>query len=109
MEYLASLFSAGDTDIIKNILKKMMAVRMYRRSVTTGDISRDEADAELRRMNLSPQTADAIFRLTALAHFRDRFVIPPAHREEAIEILEQTSSRKENTGFGFIEKPERGL
>lgn len=109
MKYLASLFSAGDTVVIQNILKKMMAVRLHRRSVTVGDISREEADVELRSSNLSPETADAIFRLTSLAHFRDRFVIPPAHREEAIEILEQTDTRKENTGFGFIEKPERGL
>jgi nitrate reductase / nitrite oxidoreductase, beta subunit len=59
--------------------------------------------------DLSSETADAIFRLTSLAHFSDRFVIPPAHREEAIELIEQTATRKENTGFGFIEKPERGL
>ena len=109
MKYLASLFSAGDTVVIQNILKKMMAVRLHRRSVTVGDISREEADAELRSSDLSPETADTIFRLTSLAHFSDRFVIPPAHREEAIEMLEQTATRKENTGFGFIEKPERGL
>ena len=109
MKYLANLFSAGDTEVIRNILKKMMAVRLHRRSVTAGDISRQEADAELRSSDLSAETADAIFRLTSLAHFSDRFVIPPAHREEAIELIEQTDTRKENTGFGFIEKPERGL
>ena len=46
MKYLANLFSAGDTVIIKDILKKMMAVRIHRRSVTAGDISRQEADAD---------------------------------------------------------------
>jgi nitrate reductase / nitrite oxidoreductase, beta subunit len=109
MKYLANLFSAGDTVVIKNILKRMMAVRIHRRSVTAGDITSEEADAELRSSNLSPETADAIFRLTSLAPFNDRFVIPSAHREEAIELIEQTATRKENTGFGFIEKPERGL
>ena len=109
MKYLASLFSAGDTVVIQNILKKMMAVRLHRRAVTVGDISREEADAELRSSDLSPEVADAIFRMTSLAHLSDRFIIPPAHREEAIEMLEQTSIRKENAGFGFIEKPERGL
>jgi nitrate reductase beta subunit len=109
MKYLANLFSAGDTVIIKNILKKLMAVRLHRRSATTGDIIRELADAELKGSDLSPDTADAIYRLTSLAHHRDRFVIPPAHREEAIEMIEQTETRKENTGFGFIEKPERGL
>ncbi len=109
MKYLANLFSAGETGVIKNILTKMMAVRIHRRSVTVGDISRAEADANLLKSDLSPETADAIFRLTSLASFGDRFVIPPAHREEAIEMIEQTSIRKENAGFGFTEKPERGL
>jgi nitrate reductase / nitrite oxidoreductase, beta subunit len=109
LKYMASLFSAGDTVVIEDILKKMMAVRIHRRSVTTRDISREEADARLLSSDLSAETADDIFRLTALAHFRDRFVIPPAHREEAIELIEQTSARKEDAGFGFIEKPERGL
>jgi nitrate reductase beta subunit len=109
LKYLANLFSAGDTVVIKNILKKMNAVRVHRRSVTVGDISRQEADAELRSSDLSAETADAIFRLTALAHFSERFVIPPAHREEAIDLIEQTDTRKENAGFGFIERPERGL
>jgi nitrate reductase / nitrite oxidoreductase, beta subunit len=109
LKYLAALFSAGDTQVIQNILKKMMAVRSHRRSVTTGDISREDADEGLRSSDLSPEVADEIFRLTSLAPFSDRFVIPPAHREEAIEMLEQTASRKENAGFGFIEKPERGL
>lgn len=109
LKYLANLFSAGETGIIKNILTKMMAVRIHRRSVTVGDISREEADTILRGSDLSTEAADAIFRLTSLVSFSDRFVIPPAHREEAIELIEQTSTRKENAGFGFTEKPERGL
>ena len=109
MKYLANLFSAGNSEVIKEILRKLLAVRLHRRSVTAGDISREEADKVLRDSELSPETADAIFRLTSLVHFSDRFVIPPAHREEAIELIEQTATRKENTGFGFMEKPERGL
>lgn len=109
MKYLANLFSAGNTDVIKRILDKMMAVRSHRRFVTTGDITEAEANELLRDNDLTPKTADAIFRLTSLADFKGRFVIPPAHREEAIELIEKTSIRKENSGFGFIDKPERGL
>ena len=109
MKYLASLFSAGNTEIIQNILKKMMAVRLHRRSITVGDITREEADAALGESGLTSETADAVFRLTSLASFSERFVIPPAHREEAIEMLEQTDIVKGNTGFGFLDKPERGL
>ncbi|NLN31736.1 MAG: nitrate reductase subunit beta [Bacteroidales bacterium] len=109
MKYLANLFSAGDTELIRNILKKMLAVRIHRRSVTVGDITKKEASRVLQDSGLSAETADAVFRLTSLAGYRDRFVIPPAHREEAIEAIENTFIRKENTGFGFTEKPERGL
>ncbi len=109
MKYLASLFSAGDTTVIQNILKKLLSVRWHRRAVTVGDITREESDKALQGSDLSPETADAIFRLTSLAHHADRFVIPPAHREEAIEMIERTDIRKGNAGFGFTEKPERGL
>jgi nitrate reductase / nitrite oxidoreductase, beta subunit len=109
MSYLASLLSAGDTAVIKRNFRRMMAVRLYRRSVTTGDITRKLAEDELRNCDLTQEVADAIFRLTSLASFKDRFVIPPAHREEAIELIENTSTRKENSGFGFSKKPERGL
>lgn len=54
--------------------------------------------------------ADAIYQLTSLAKFDDRFVIPAAHREQAIEMLEFTGDRKGNVGFGFKEgTAQRGL
>jgi nitrate reductase / nitrite oxidoreductase, beta subunit len=109
MKYLANLFSAGDTSIILGILRKMKAVRTHRRQVTVGDITREQADRELSASGLTGDVADDIFRMTALGHLMDRFVIPPSHREEAIDLIEQTSKRRENAGFGFLDKPERGL
>jgi nitrate reductase beta subunit len=109
MKYLASLFSAGNTTVIQNVLRKLMGVRLYRRAVTVGDIPREEADGVLHETGMTAEIAEAIFRLTSLASFSERFVIPPAHREEAIEMIEQTDERKGNTGFGFLEKPERGM
>jgi nitrate reductase beta subunit len=54
--------------------------------------------------------ADDIYYLTSLAKFDDRFVIPAAHREQAIEMMEFTGDKKGNTGFGFKEgTAERGL
>jgi nitrate reductase beta subunit len=109
LKYMANLFSAGDTAVIYRTLKKLMAVRIHRRSVTVGDIKRETADQSLLECELSPDVADAIFRMTSLAHFSDRFVIPPAHREEAIEMIQDTHTKRGHAGFGFIEKPERGL
>jgi nitrate reductase beta subunit len=109
MKYLASLFSAGNTEQVANVMKKLMAVRMHRRGVTVGDMTQEEISTAMNEINLSPTMADDIFRLTTLATFDERFVIPPAHREESIEMLENTADVKGNTGFGFKEKPARGL
>ncbi len=109
MMYLASMFSAGNTEVIGNILKKLMSVRTHRRQVTVGDIGREEADKALLESGLTAETADDIYRLTSLARLEDRFVIPAAHREEAIEMMEETHVHKGSTGFGFMQKPKRGL
>ncbi len=109
MKYLASLFSAGNTDKIVEVMKRLMAVRMHRRSTTVGDVTTMEVASSLKDAQIDGEIADAIFRLTSLATFDERFVIPPAHREESIEMLENTADVKGNTGFGFKERPARGL
>ncbi len=109
MSYLASLFSAGNEEVIKNVLKKLMAVRLHRRAETVGDLPEEESKTAMKDVVLDKDTADAIFRLTSLPLFDQRFVIPPAHREEAMEMLESTADVKGNTGFGFKEPPVRGL
>lgn len=109
MKYLASLFSAGNTDKIVSVMKRLMAVRLHRRGVTVGDLEQNEIQSAMNEIGLQPEMADAIFRLTTLATFDERFVIPPAHREESIELLENTADVKGNAGFGFRESPARGL
>lgn len=54
--------------------------------------------------------AEAIYQLTSLAKFDDRFSIPAAHREQAIEMLEFTGDNRGSVGFGFKEgTAQRGL
>ncbi len=108
LRYMANLFTAGDEEQIKVILKKLMAVRIYRRYKTVGDISEDRSNATLRDAGMTADMAEDIYYLTALAKFDDRFVIPAAHREQAIEMLEFTGDTKGSTGFGFKDKPQRG-
>lgn len=110
LQYMANLFSAGDTDRIKSCLKKLMAVRIYRRFKTVGDLSEEKVSMTLKEAHLTPKMADAIYYLTSLAKFDDRFVIPAAHREQAIEMLDFTGDTKGSTGFGFKESSaKRGL
>jgi nitrate reductase beta subunit len=80
-----------------------MAVRIYRRWKTVGDISEQKAQLALSEAGLTDKMADDIYYLTALAKFDDRFVIPAAHREHAIEMMEFTGDKKGSTGFGFKE------
>ena len=109
ISYMASLFSAGNTETIKEVLKKLMAVRWYRRDETVGDQSKTELEELLKQVGIDRKTADDIYRLTSLPTVKERYVIPPAHREEAIEMLEDAGDVKGNTGFGFHHKPTRGL
>ena len=53
--------------------------------------------------------AEAIYRLTSLCTFDDRFVIPPMHREEAIEMMEDPHEWKQEAGFGFRHGPKRSV
>jgi nitrate reductase beta subunit len=109
MKYLANLFSAGNEKTIEIVLKKLMAVRLHRRDVTVGDLPKNEITDPMNEVKMDKETADAIFRLTSLPLFTERFVIPAAHREEAMEMLESTADVKGNSGFGFREPPKRGL
>jgi nitrate reductase beta subunit len=109
LQYLASLFTAGDQDKVKQVLKKLMAVRIHRRNVTVGDITRERADQALEMAGITAEDAEDIYYLTSLPKFDDRFVIPASHREQAIEMLENTGDNKGSTGFGFKETPARGF
>ena len=108
LKYMASLFSAGDEEKVKCILKKLMAVRIYRRWKTVGDYDEAKVNTILEEADISAEMAEGIFHLTSLAKFDERFVIPAAHREQAIEMLEYTGDTKGSTGFGFRERPQRG-
>ncbi|MCC6220357.1 MAG: nitrate reductase subunit beta [Deltaproteobacteria bacterium] len=109
LKYMANLFSAGDERKVKDKLKKLMAIRIYRRWKTVGDISEAKVREVFADTGLDAEMAEDIYYLTSLAKFNDRFVIPAAHREQAIELLEFTGDVKGNTGFGFTEAPSRGL
>jgi len=109
IKYMANLFGAGNEEKIIDVLKKQLAVRIYRRDVTVGDVNKELVNAALNDVNLTKEEAEDIYKLTALATFDDRFNIPPSHREQALEMLENTGDLKGSTGFGFKEQPVRGL
>ncbi len=109
IQYLASLFSAGNEGPVRNALRKQYAVRMFKRMDTVGDIDAKKLTQLLAEAGLTPESAEAIYRLTSLPTMDDRFVIPPSHREEALEVLNtELWGEKGEAGFGFRRRPVRG-
>jgi nitrate reductase beta subunit len=109
LQFMANLFGAGHQGKVIYALKKQKAVRTYRRAKTVGDVKMDVAEAMLREADCVPNEAEAIYKLTSLCTFDERFVIPPMHREEAIEMMRDPAEHKTAVGFGFMESPQRGL
>jgi nitrate reductase beta subunit len=108
MAYLAKLFGGGNVGKLTYALRKQMAIRMHRREVTVGDIDSEMVARMLREADTTKEEADEIYKLTALCTFEERFVIPPAHREEAIEMMKDPLEHKRSAGFGFLAAPKRG-
>ncbi|MBI4906577.1 MAG: nitrate reductase subunit beta [Acidobacteria bacterium] len=109
MKFLANLFGGGHEGKVRYALRKQKAVRWYRRSLTVGDVDAETADRMLHEADCTREEAEAIYRLTSLCTFDERFVIPPMHREEAIEMMADPLEHKQNVGFGFLTGPRRGL
>jgi nitrate reductase beta subunit len=107
--YLGRLLGGNNEGVLRYALKRQMAVRTWRRAVTVGDIDREKALRMLAEADMTPEQADAIYKLTSLCTFDDRFVIPPMHREEAIEMMKDPLEHKGEVGFGFFDGPRRGL
>ena len=57
LQYMANLFSAGNTDQVGDRLKKLMAVRLHRRLVTVGDVAEEVVKHALADTGLTPQRA----------------------------------------------------
>jgi len=108
LAYMARLFSAGNTDEIVRVYRKLLAVRVYRRAQSAGDVPAAEAVRILADAGLTPDSAEAIFKLTATPTFEDRFVIPPMAREVNIESVIDPLTHKQGAGFGFRQDARRG-
>ena len=105
VRFMASLFGAGNEGPVRYALKKQQAVRAHRRAATVGDIHDVDRDRILADADCTAAQADAIYRLTSLCRVADRFVLPPATRESAIETIEDPLEHKQSSGFGFLTRP----
>jgi nitrate reductase beta subunit len=108
VKYLANLFTAGDEVIIREVLRKQLAVRLYMRRKTVDGVIDEATLQALAGAGTNPEEAEAIYRMTTLPTLEERFVLPPYHREMAVEAWEDPLAHKGSTGLGFIREPLRG-
>lgn len=81
LEYLASLLSAYDTDVIRRVLLKMAAMRVHMRSQTVGGVDAMRKSKLLEEANITEAELEDMAKLLAVSKYNERFVIPTARRE----------------------------
>ncbi|MGA5300319.1 nitrate reductase subunit beta [Nucisporomicrobium flavum] len=88
VEYLAELFTAGDTDAVSGVLMKLAAMRSYMRTRTLdGTVAEELLDS----IGMTGEQVEAMYRLLAIAKYDERYVIPAAHAKEAAALDAQAA------------------
>ncbi|HYK74174.1 MAG TPA: nitrate reductase subunit beta [Pseudoneobacillus sp.] len=81
MEYLASILSADDTSVIRKVLLKMTAMRVFMRQKNVGGMDESKISNLLQEADTNAEEIEEMARLLAVAKYNERFVIPTARRE----------------------------
>ena len=83
LTYLANLLTAGDEEPIRLALRRLMALRSYMRS------KRLEGESDigvLEKAGMTEEMVEEIYRLLAIAKYKDRFVIPTVKKEKEVDL-----------------------
>jgi len=83
--YLAQLFTAGDTAPVDAVLRRLAAMRSYMRELNLG---RDADESIATAVGMTGAEVRQMYRLLAIAKYDERYVIPPAHAEQAHQLEE---------------------
>jgi nitrate reductase beta subunit len=86
VEYLANLFTAGRSDTVRLVLRKLAAVRAIQRA---GQLGLEPNDALPASVGSTTEDLADLYRLLAIAKYDDRYVIPMAHHEDAGRLMAQ--------------------
>ena len=88
IEYLAGLFSAGDTDVIDGVLRRLAAMRSYMRDINLG---REPQPHIPEAVGMTEEAIYEMYRLLALAKYDERYIIPTAYAVDGHK-LEETAT-----------------
>ncbi|WP_163054123.1 nitrate reductase subunit beta [Acidithiobacillus ferrooxidans] len=103
IDYLASLFTAGNHKPVIASLKKLIAMRAYQRSLHVQGVPNTEV---LDGADLDEATAQDMYRYLAIANYEDRFVIPTSHQET---MMDDPYDFQGQNGFVFGNESSVGI
>ncbi|KUH95093.1 nitrate reductase [Mycolicibacterium acapulense] len=90
IEYLAGLFTAGDTAVVEDVLRRLAAMRSYMRDINLG---RETQPHIPQAVGMTEEQIYEMYRLLALAKYEERYVIPTAYVADAhaleAQVLEE--------------------
>jgi nitrate reductase beta subunit len=108
VRYLSGMLAAGNDAVVVSALKKLIAARIHARARSVRDVPEEEVRRALAEGNTTPEEADAIFRLTAVATYEERFVPPPVPGERTAEGTgDGPHVERGRAGAGFLRMPGR--
>ncbi|GHB13233.1 nitrate reductase subunit beta [Modicisalibacter luteus] len=94
VRYLANLLTAGEEEPVVLALKRLMAMRLYKRAQ---QVEGRKAEDVLEAVGLTEAQVEEMYRYLAIANYEDRFVIPTSHREQTREAFPERGG----CGFSF--------
>ncbi|MDH4274534.1 MAG: nitrate reductase subunit beta [Gammaproteobacteria bacterium] len=103
LQYLANLLSAGQTEPIRKALNRMIAMRLYHRSI---HVEGKEDKRALDAVGLSVAQAQDMYRYMAIANYEDRFVLPTNHPEISLDDFHAFQGQN---GFTFGNDSSPGI
>jgi len=100
MQYLAELFTAGDTRVVEDVLQRLAAMRSYMRDINLGR----EPQAHIpHAVGMTEEQMYDMYRLLAIAKYEERYVIPTAFSPQARDLDEMSCSLSGDGGPGMYE------
>jgi nitrate reductase beta subunit len=101
VEYLAGFLAAGDPEPVRIALRRLLAMRAYKRAQQLGG---DVEAALAGAAGLSRDELEAMFRQVAIGDYDDRYVIPRAHPEAGSDV----DTLQGTCGLSFADERETG-
>ena len=89
LEFLANMFTAGNTDVIKGGLDRMLALRVYMREKNVKGRISEELLTLLEKVGLDEEKVEGMHKYMAIANYEDRFVIPTSHKEMNVDNVHE--------------------